>query len=134
MMNCESVSGLQAGRDRAEPVQVYLHGDLIENFTVGDWQGAEPVSGYLCRACDLILPAEHFKTHSREQHLARYKADYRRLARLAALGPIIRGGDPDENLIERALRRERELRDRTMAETVGSVRRVIRNRGQPVPA
>jgi hypothetical protein len=92
----------------AQPRVVYMHGDFVEEFHVHDYEGAEPQTGYLCRACDLILPAEHFKQHPRAVHMARYKSDFRRLLRLAARGPIVRGCDPEDNLVERAIWRERQ--------------------------
>ena len=87
---------------------VWVHGDLCEDYHVWDYDGAEPETGYLCRACDLIVDSDHMKQHPRAVHLARYRADCDRLARLAASRPVIRGGDPADNLIERALRTERE--------------------------
>lgn len=77
---------------------IAVHGDLLE---------LESKRWFLCRICDRFAPGAHFRLHPREENIFRYWLSFRMLDRLTARRSINRLGLDVDNLIRRALERER---------------------------
>lgn len=94
-----SVSDFPRPSDAELADTYYLHGD--------PWEAPDGTVLYRCACCDTFTDGAHLKVHPRRDHVMRLRSTERVFLNLASRRPLMRGADPGDNLVQRALAAER---------------------------